>query len=58
MNRFPHKHELQFEVEIPDYVEFPKEEVQSLARERVENLRRCTFAILRDSLSAISAVMT
>jgi hypothetical protein len=36
VNRFPHKHELQLEVEIPDYVEFPKKEVQSLARERIE----------------------
>ena len=34
------KHELQFEVEIPDYVEFPKKEVQSSARKRIEEWHR------------------
>ncbi|WP_424017330.1 hypothetical protein ACOZ4N_15830 [Halorientalis pallida] len=30
------EYELNFEVEIPDYVEFPSKEVQSSARERIE----------------------
>jgi len=34
------KHELQFEVEIPDYVKFLKKEVQSRARERIEEWHR------------------
>jgi len=58
VNRFPHKHKLQFVVEIPDYVEFPKKEVQSLARESIEELSRCRLPVLSDSLSGISAVMT